>query len=175
MSTAATGPVYPQDDALSEAVKALSDAMKNEETRATNANSRGVTLLSATSLVTAIIGFFAKDLFGTTVSTTARHVGIVGFVGVVALLIITAGVLVFGVLFPARRAVFGDNKITHHDAALTLPQVQLVEMQEYQAIMEDLQSRTQQKMSKLKVAYFLFFMTVLFIGATAATVILLRW
>jgi hypothetical protein len=99
-------------DLLSEAYKVVGDVWKNEESRFNNLNTRGAAVLSATSLVTTILGFFSKNLFDGSIKGQYRTAGVVGLDIVFVLLVITAALIVFGVLRPSRRAIFGNNWLT---------------------------------------------------------------
>jgi hypothetical protein len=98
-----------------EAAKIVSDVWKNEETRFASLNTRGVAVVSATSLVTAILGFFAKDFVDSTgtglsnrVHSDAENLLLASLV----LLVLTALIVVLGVLRPGHRFVFGENVLT---------------------------------------------------------------
>jgi hypothetical protein len=148
------------DEVASEAVKIMGDVWKNEETRFNNLNTRAIALISATSVVTTILGFYSKNLFDTSGTRTGfqgawREWGAVGLICSVLLLSATIFVTVFGVLLPRPRPVFGDNALTEG----TVPDVGTVDrtaFDEYGALYAGLASRTARKAFWIDWAYVLF-------------------
>jgi hypothetical protein len=162
----------PQAEALAEASKLILDVTKNEETRFSNLNTRGVAVISATSLVTALAGVFAKELLGSSLTGWGLSVGIYGLVGTLVLLAVTAGIAVFGVLSPKRRYVFGGNDITDNPSAVaTASEVQEIQFVEYRQIARSLVDRNNEKAKWLNRAYVAFFLAVLCAGATTGAIV----
>jgi hypothetical protein len=92
----------------------LQDVWKNEETRFSNLNTRGLGVISASSIVTTLLAFFAKDIFLSSsgqLAGAARTIGQASTVTGVAFLVVTIFVAVFGVLMPGGRDLFGDNHL----------------------------------------------------------------
>lgn len=150
----------------------MGDVLKNEETRFSNLNTRGVAVLSATSLVTALAGVFAKDVFGATFDGWGRTVGRLGIIAAVALLAATAWRVVEGVLIPGPRYVFGDNDLTNTPSSVnSADHVNAVAFQEYLAIYKVLVIRNKAKAEALNDGYHLFLGAVAVISATTIAVI----
>ena len=165
----------PQDAALAEAVKIMGDIMKNEETRFSNLNTRAVAVVSATSLVTALMGVFSKDLIGKDFTGWGRRAGAYGAMSAVALLALTAGIVVIGVLAPKARLLFGGNALV--DAPATVAdanEVDRVAFRDYLDIYTNLSIRNKEKAQNLNAAYYSFFGAVLVIASTTILVLLSR-
>jgi hypothetical protein len=144
------------------------DVAKNEETRFSNLNTRGVAILSATSLVTAVAGIFAKELLGTSLTGWGLSLGLYGLVVTLVLLGATAGITVVGVLAPKRRYVFGANALTDHPSTLSCKDAVLrLQFTEYRAIANSLLERNTAKAKALNGAYSTFFAAVLVAAFTA--------
>jgi hypothetical protein len=93
----------------------MQDVWKNEETRFNNLNTRALGIVTASSLVTAIINFFAKDLFASSTKPLSGEVQTraeATVVCIMALLIATVALVVFLVLKPGGRGGFGNNDFT---------------------------------------------------------------
>lgn len=158
---------HPAAAALAEAARLMLDVAKNEETRFSNLNTRGVAVISATSLVTALAGIFAKELLGSSLTGWGLSVGIYGLIGTLLLLGVTASLTVFGVLAPKQRYVFGANALTDHPGNLTeAAAVQQIQFVEYRLIARSLVERNTEKATWLNRAYVAFFAAVLCAGAT---------
>lgn len=155
------------------ATKVMSDVWKNEETRFSNLNTRGVAVVSAASVVTALLGFFNKNLLDSTPSQLADGVRVGAQSGLgasVALLVLTIGLVVIGVLRPGRRGVFGGNAITNGQQ-LTAAEVDKVAFEELALIYQSLVNRTSEKAHWLNLAYLCFFLAVLVAAATSVAVL----
>ncbi|MDQ3897260.1 MAG: hypothetical protein M3326_08490 [Actinomycetota bacterium] len=171
--TLPVNPGVPQTGALVDAVKVLSDVMRNEETRFSNLNTRAVAIVSATSLITAIAGFFSRDLLGTTFSGWGRTVGQWGLLLTLVGLVATAVQIIVWVLLPKGRLVFGKNALTDSPATLVSQQdVNEVAFVEYLAIYRSLVTRNTEKANALNKGYLLFLTTVGIIGATVSLVVI---
>jgi hypothetical protein len=162
----------PADAALPEAARLILDVTKNEETRFSNLNTRGVAVISATSLVTALAGVFAKELLGSSLTGWGLSVGIYGLIATLALLALTAAFIVFGVLAPKQRLVFGGNSVVDDPSAVTAAlEVQKIQFIEYRQIAKSLVGRNSDKAKWLDRAYLAFFAAVLCAGATTAGIV----
>ena len=139
-------------------------------------------MISATSLITAVLGFFAKDFVDTdTTGLTSGHHAFAEdlLLASLALLVVTAIVIVFGVLRPAHRYLFGSNWLTNgfqpeaiaNGAAanansipetgppigdLTTGQIDWIAFNEYGQIYCALAKRSMRKAYWLTVGYFTF-------------------
>jgi hypothetical protein len=161
----------PSDLALPDALAVIQDASNNAETQFSNLNTRGVAILSATSLVTALAGFYAKDILGTTYMGWRREVGIAGLVLTLAWLSIVAVIVVVCVLKPTHRLFFGDNDITDRPTGLTSAlEVKRVAFKEYRQVLADLYEKNQKKAIALKRAYWSFLAAVVSIALTVAII-----
>ena len=155
------------------AVKILGDVWKNEESRFSNLNTRGVAVISAASVVTALLGFFNKNLLDSTPSQLSDDLRVAAQVGLgasIAFLVLTIAIVVFGVLRPGPRAVFGNNDITS-GASLTAPQMEEVVFSDLGQIYRTLVNRTSKKAHWLNLGYLTFFVAVLVAAATASYVL----
>lgn len=162
----------PSGDALAPSIDALKTIMLNEESRFNNLNSRAISLLAATSLITTLAGFFSKDLLGASLGGAVKVVAATLLVALLGLLL-TAGFLVLGVLLPTRRALFGDNSIMDCSGTLTSAgEVQGIVFSEFRAILLDLRERNGSKARYLHRAYIFFVLTVLSIAVGPAAVAL---
>lgn len=168
----AVNEIPPTGDALMPAAKLIQDASGVEETRFNNLNTRAVALLSASSVVTALVGFFAKDLL-----TTDALVDVVAAVsaltGVTIVALLTANCIILkGVLLPGGRLLFGDNEVVNPINTLTTAaDVQRVQWSEYRQILDALQTRNSGKAKALNAAYWAYGVALL-AGVVAVLVIL---
>lgn len=163
----------PTDLALPAASAVVQAAAGMEETRFNNLNSRAVALVSASSLVTALIGVFSKELLGETLRPVRNWVAGSLVVAVVAL-VLSVSILIVGVLLPARRFTFGDNKITNPAAPLaSAAEVQKEIWSEYTQVLADLQKRNGAKAQALHLAYLLYGLAVLAAAVAVVRVALL--
>ena len=162
--------------AVGELSKVIQDTVKNEEARFNNLNTRAVAVLSATALVTALAGFFAKDILGTTLTGDTRHFGLAGLSLTTIVLAVVAGIIVFGVLLPQRRFVFGNNEITDNPSALTTQAaVQAEAYREYVMVYTTLVNRNSGKANALRAAYVTFFAAVGLIALTVVGLVGMKW
>lgn len=155
------------------AVKILGDVWKNEETRFSNLNTRGVAVISAASVVTALLGFFNKNLLDSTpsqLSDELRDAAQMGLGASITFLVITIGIVVFGVLRPGPRAVFGGNGITS-GSSLSAPAMDKVIYLDLGQIYKALVNRTSRKAHWLNLGYLTFFIAVLIAAATSVYVL----
>ena len=162
----------PGANALTEATKLMSEVAKNEETRFSNLNTRGVAVISATSLVTALSGIFAKELLGTALTGWGQTLGLYGLVLTLAFLGAATGFSVFGVLRPKHRAAFGDNDVIDNPAALVeAGDVLAIQFSESHAIAESLLLRNTEKAKALEKAYLSFFAAVIVAAVTVGGIL----
>lgn len=165
-------PALPPKEALAEAVKVLGDVMKNEETRFSNLNTRGVAVLSATSLITALAGVFSKDVLGKDFTGWGRQAGGWGLIATVVLLTITAALVVLGVLKPGERLVFGKNDLTDTPSTVAdTDAVDRIAFSEYLLVYRRLVDRNTGKARWLNNAYVVFLIAVLAIATTTFLVV----
>jgi hypothetical protein len=165
---------FTDKDSATEAAKIMSDVWKNEETRFGNLNTRAVAVVSATSLVTTILGFYSKNLFDTSSAGFGGDLRTYATVGIfvsLGLLVLTAAAIVFGVLLPRHRPLFGDNAITRGEA-LSILDIDNTAFDEYGALYSQLADRSAEKAYWLSLSYVLFFLAVL---GSAFTTSLLVW
>src|SRR4029079_18251409 len=99
-----------------------------------------------------------------------RVVAQIGLGASIGFLVLTIGVVVFGVLRPGTRAVFGNNMITA-GTALTSPQLDQVVFLELGQIYRALVNRNSKKAHWLNWAYLTFFVAVLIAAGTAVYVL----
>jgi hypothetical protein len=159
-----TDQVTPAFDKAAAAVagKLVQDAATQEETRFNNLNNRGIALVSASSLVTALIGLFGKDLTGTAYASVRQVVATLLLITVAAL-ITSVGIIIIGVLLPGGRVAFGDNLVTRGEAALkTGEDVSLVQWSEYTRVLDVLQKRNAGKAKAINAAYWVFGLALVF-------------
>lgn len=133
-----------------------------EEVRFTNLNTRAIALLSATSLVTAVAGFFGKDLLDTAklTGTSRIAIGLTMSIALVALVTV-AYLLVRGVLLPTRRDTFGKNLLTDNPSGLASSEAVWAEVfKDYRAVHASLVSRNKEKVRALHTSYVAFLIAV---------------
>lgn len=172
-STLPTG--VPGDEALADAVKIVGDALRNEETRFSNLNTRAVAVVSASSLVTALAGVFSKDVLGPDFTGWGRGVGSVGLCLTVLLLAVVAVIIVWKVLAPAPRWLFGNNPLTENPASVTTAlEANRIAYSEYLTIYAGLLARNKGKAEALTAAYWCFLGAVALIAVTTVLVIVSR-
>jgi len=165
----------PGDAALADAVKIVGEVMRNEETRFSNLNTRAVAVVSASSLVTALAGVFSKDVLGTDFRGWGRGVGAFGLALSVLLLAAAAVIIVWKVLAPAPRSLFGDNPLTSNPASVTTGhEVNRIAYSEYLIIYGGLLARNKAKAEALIAAYWCFLSAVVTIALTTVLVIVAR-
>jgi hypothetical protein len=153
-----------------EAAKIMSDVWKNEESRFSNLNTRGAAILSAASLVTTVLGIFTKNILDSTASSlngTPRDVALVAVSVALGLLLVSIGTIVFGVLQPSGRFIFGANTLTK-GGTINAQQADEAAFEDYGAIYAELASRSCRKAYWLTVAYYVFFAALLV--SAAATI-----
>lgn len=160
---------WTDKDMVAAAAKAVQDAATQEETRFNNINNRGIALVSASSLVTALIGLFGKDLTGAAYAPVRQGVAVLLLLTVAALLI-AVGIIIVGVLLPSGRVSFGDNRITSNTPPLNAPiDVSTVVWSEYVQVLSVLQRRNSRKATAINAAYWAFggavFLGTLAVGA----------
>lgn len=150
----------------------MKDAAQVEETRFNNINSRAIALLSASSLVTAPVGVFAKDLPDPTKLVHVRG----GLAAAVVLslvgLVTSVAFLVVGVLLPTRRLAFGgdDNLVVRPLAGTDPRAVAAAVYVDYWWVLDSLQARNAGKVKALHNAYLAFGFAVAVIAAGTAYV-----
>jgi hypothetical protein len=162
---------FPADDALPGAMSVIQDASRNETSRFNNLNSRGVAVLSATSLVTALAGLYAKNILGGTFTGWVKLTGLIGLVFTLVFLAAVALIIVIGVLLPRYRSLFGGNTLTDHPEMIKdSKSMQRLVFDEYRRVYVDLVQRNQEKAKALTRAYFAFLVAVIAIAATIAII-----
>jgi hypothetical protein len=157
-----------------EALKVMTDVWKNEETRFSNLNTRGVAVVSAASLVTTILGVFTKNVLDSTTSHltgSPRTVALIGICTALLVLVVTIGIIVFGVLAPGRRVIFGDNALTRGQA-VTAEDIDALAYSDYAAIYADLANRSLRKAYWLTAGYCSFFIALTVSAAATAYIVL---
>ena len=166
-----------EDNAWTAAARVMAEVWKNEETRFSNLNTRAVAVLSASSLVTTVLGFFSKNVLdtGTTrLSETQQAFAKAGIYGALALFALTIAVLVIGVLLPGKRYIFGANELTGYTdeagawrpgSPLSAGSIDRLVCKEYGAIYVELANRSRRKAYWLQLGY------VFFAAAVAASVV----
>ncbi|HEV7649265.1 MAG TPA: hypothetical protein VGP26_14005 [Actinophytocola sp.] len=134
----------------------------NEESRFSNLNTRAISLLSATSLITALAGLFSKDILAGSLG------GVAGFVAVMLMIVLvgllgTAAVLVLGVLMPGKRGLFGrgNENVVDPNKISDVEMVQDIAFGEFTGILTTLRERNAEKVRALHRAYSIFLGTVL--------------
>lgn len=144
----------PGSDAIEKAAAAVVAAAGTEETRFNNLNSRAVALISAGSIVVALLAVFGKDLV-TGENTVPSKIALTALLVLAAVsLLLAVGWLVFMVLLPGRRYTFGNNRVTSNvDPVTTSAQVFEVQWREYRLILERLTARNTSKAQGLHTAY----------------------
>ncbi len=160
--------------AKTEALKIITDVWKNEETRFSNLNTRGVAVVSAASLVTTILGIFTKNVLDSSTSHLTgdpRTVALAGICVALGGLMITIAIIVFGVLAPRRRVIFGDNALTKGQP-VTAEQIDELAYNDYAAIYVDLAGRSLRKAYWLNLGYGAFFLALLVSAAATAYIVL---
>jgi hypothetical protein len=145
-------PPQPADVAWQAAAQCVQAAAGAEETRFNNLNSRAISLLSATSLITAQIGLFSKDLFADSMKPVHNSVAILAGLAVIALAV-AVGYLLIGVLLPRRRKSFGGNAVTDGGNLQSDTDVYRIVWDEYRQIQRALLDRNDSKAAALHVAY----------------------
>ena len=154
--------VFADDVAAAEGVKIMGDVWKNEETRFNNLNSRAIAVLSATALVTAVLGFFSKNLLDTSLAS-ARTGALWGAGITLVLLGGAAAFVVLGVLRPSQRPIFGHNELTLNKPANTIFKAQdihAIAYREYGGLYTQLANRSSWKAYWLTFAYYCLFAAV---------------
>ena len=165
----------PSDAALADAAKVVAEVAKNEETRFSNLNTRGVAIISATSVVTAISGFFAKDLLGTSLSGWGLTVGLFGLAVTLLALVTATGIVAFGVLAPKQRAAFGNNALMDNpDQLSSASDVFRVQFTDYRQIAQSLLARNTEKARALEKAYVSLFVAVVSAALTVGGILAWR-
>lgn len=164
----------PQRDAVGDCTRILGDLLKNEETRFSNLNTRAMNLVSATSLITALTGFFARELSTSSLKGWQRGVGSVGLIIVLVLLAITAWITVVHVLNPGRRYLLGNNAILENSDQLATPEdVNLVAYSEYKVTYYGLAGRNREKARHLDLTYKTLHGAVITAGLTLIAILLI--
>jgi hypothetical protein len=165
----------PSADALADAAKAMAEVAKNEESRFSNLNTRGVAIISATSLVTALSGIFAKELLGTSLTGWGLTVGLLGLAVTLLTLVIATAIVAFGVLAPKHRAAFGGNDLTDDPSAVTsATDVFRLQFIDYRQIARSLLERNTEKARALEKAYLALFTAVLSASLTVGGILAWR-
>lgn len=158
------------EKALQAAADAVKVAAATEETRFSNLNVRAINLISAGSVVIALIAVFGKDLV-TGDGTVPQKSWMTGLLIVTAVgLFVAIAILVVAVLLPGGRYTFGDNRVTNSDPPVTEPsEVYEVQWREYRVILKRLTERNMSKARGLHAAYWFYAAAV---AAAAAAVVL---
>lgn len=168
-------PAYDETTVPAEALKVMTDVWKNEETRFGNLNTRGVAVVSAASLVTTILGFFMKNVLDTTsagLQGGARTVAIVGVGAALGIVLFAIGLVVFGVLRPGPRPIFGDNVIvTGSGGPLTTAAIDEAAFKDYGAIYAALATRSRRKAYWLTMGYYAFFLSLVVSAACTVFIV----
>ena len=171
----APAPLHTAQQAdAAEAMKVMADVWKNEEARFSNLNTRGVAVVSAASLITTVLGVFTKNILDSTASSlhgSPRTVALVGVSVVLGLLVLTVALIVFGVLRPSHRSIFGDNDIVK-GREIDAKKVDEVAFSEYGSVYAELAERSVWKAYWLTLAYYAFFFALLVGAATTIYVVL---
>jgi hypothetical protein len=163
------------------AAKIMADVWKNEESRFNNLNTRAAAVLSASAVVTTVLGFFSKNVLDTSaatrLSTWQEFVAKGGVYIALTLFVLAAAAIVFGVLRPGPRYIFGNNALVgaggQAGQALSAVEVDQIAAQEYGAVYTALANRSKRKAYWLTAAYFLFFFAMLSAVLAACVVIYL--
>ena len=145
-------------DALKTAAAALQSATAAEETRFSNLNSRALSLLSATSLITTLAGLFSKDLLAASLEPIRHSMAVLIGLAVLGL----AGAVYFllvGVLLPQRRPAFGNNALTNGGVTTEEGALEVI-WNEYRQIHAALLDRNDAKATALHSAYVLYALAV---------------
>lgn len=158
----------PTDAALEPATRTMQAVMASEEARFSNLNTTAVNLLTATSLIAALVGLFSQDLLGDKFDEDLSELipwtliaALVGLLGTVIL-------LVGGVLIPSRHKVFESNAIMDQPSSLSEEQVvHATAFKQFRSITTSLRKRNKRKAAFLHIAYGSFFVTVVAIGVAA--------
>lgn len=151
----------PTGSALPAGLQIIMTVVANEETRFSNLNTRAISLLSASSLITALAGLFSKDILGESLGGAAGFVAVMLMIVLVGLLS-TAAVLVVSVLMPGKRALFGrGDDVFDSDKVSDVETVQTIAFDEFSEILETLRHRNADKVKGLHRAYGIFLGTVL--------------
>jgi hypothetical protein len=162
---------YPDDSAVADAQTVMQTAASAEEVRFDSLNTRAVAILSATSLVTALAGIYAKDVVDGSYTGWTRVVGTVGLVITLVLLIAVAVVVVQGVLVPRTSLFFGDNTLTDTPARITSAvAVERLAFDEYRRVHMQLIQRNEAKAAALTWGYRLLLGAVIAIAVTIGTI-----
>jgi hypothetical protein len=139
---------------LAAAARVLGDVWRNEETRFSNLNTRAVAILSAASIVTTVLNFFSKNS-----QEDARGAIYIAL----ALLVATALIIIFGVLKPGPRYIFGNNDLTNGVAFTaqgnppsSAADIDKLACNEYLTIYRALATRSKAKAYWLTFAYYTF-------------------
>jgi hypothetical protein len=156
MSNSETPPAPPEGKVAAPAAKAMFDASLAEDTRFNNINNRGIALVAASSLVTALIGVYAKDVMSEALEPIRSDLAPL-LTLTVALLVAAVGVVIIRVLLPGGRPAFGNNAITDNPSTLTTEDaVAQVVWREYWLIHRAVQARNVRKAKGIHLAYWLF-------------------
>jgi hypothetical protein len=163
--------VLTDPDACSNAAKVMTDVCANEESRFNNLNGRAVAVLSALALVTTLLGIFSTSFLDSKLTRHQHTVALWGTDIAVLLLMVSAGLAVFGVLQPGRRYVFGNNELTNGTADLRPVELDKLIYREFGGIYANLASRSLRKAWFLERSYYAFFAALL-VGAASMLIIL---
>ena len=144
--------VQPADAALSAAAQCVQAAAATEENRFNNLNGRALSLLSASALITTLIGLFSQDLLGASIKPVRHSVALLAGLAVAALAV-AVGYLLLGVLLPQRRLSFGGNAVTDNGDLQTDTDVYLIMWNEYRQVQRALLDRNDSKAAAMHVAY----------------------
>ena len=168
---AAGAPTLPGQPAYADAARIWLEVAKNEETRFNNLNTRGVAVITIAGLVTTLAGFFAKDLpTSASVGTGVKHGVVILFVAALAALAFAATIVLVRVLWPKRRALFGDNLLVKNPGQLqSADDVLELQITEFSQIALTLQQRNADKARGLEASY-AFVVIAIWLIAVAAMV-----
>lgn len=163
----------PGSKAIQAAASAVKDAAATEETRFGNLNVRAISLISAGSLVIALIAVFGKDLVTGDGTVPEKYALTFLLIAAASYLMVAIVILVVGVLIPGKRFTFGNNQVTSNFPVVEAPEtVWEVQWREYRLILERLTKRNTGKAKALHGAYIFYGLAA--IAAATAVLVALR-
>jgi hypothetical protein len=144
------------------------EVTKREDARFADLNTRGVSVVAVSGLITTIVGVFAKDLQSSETLVGWIRVTSAALLGLCLLTLVAgAATALVGVLRPRRQADFGANEMTLHPRLLRTPQeVNAIVVREFWTIAIELQKLNSRKAVALEWAYGLL-VTAIVGGASA--------
>jgi len=143
-------------DAVAAAASALQAAASNEENRFSALNGRAAALVSASSLITALLAVFLGEAVSERLAGIRVPIAILLGLTLIAL-VASVLVAIVKVLLPSKREVFGDNAITAEAPDFSSAAAVHAEVwSEYRVVLAVLQDRNQEKAKGLNRSYKLF-------------------